>query len=199
MKRLLCLLMLAMPCSAFAAADIGKPAPDFTAAAIDDSLIHLADLKGKIVVLEWNNPGCPFVHKHYDSGNMQKLQAYAKSKGVVWLTVNSGAQGREGNMDTTQAKAYVAENKAVPTHYILDPEGEIGHLYGAKATPHMFVIDAKGTVAYAGAIDDKPTPDPTSLLGAHNYVRAAIDQLLAGKPVATSSTQAYGCSVKYSD
>ncbi len=185
--------------SAQAAPGIGKPAPDFTGTDAAGFVVTLSDFQGKIVVLEWSNPGCPFVHKHYDSGNMQALQSYATSKGLVWLTINSSAPGKQGHMDAALAKDYIAKNKVAATHYILDPEGKIGRLYEAKTTPHMFVIDANGTLAYMGAIDDKPTPDPASVEGAKNYVRAAIDDLLAGKPVATASTQSYGCSVKYGD
>ncbi len=185
--------------NAEAAPAIGKPAPDFTATAVDGDSVTLSEYKGKIVVLEWNNPGCPFVHKHYDSGNMQKLQSYAVGKGVVWLTINSSASGKQGHMDNALAKDYIDKEKLTATHYILDPAGKIGKLYGAKTTPHMFVIDAKGNVAYMGAIDDNPTPDPAAVKDAKNYVRAAIDDLLAGKPVAVASTQSYGCSVKYAD
>ena len=174
-----------------------KQAPDFSAADIEGKPVQLSALKGKIVVLEWNNPGCPFVRKFYGAGAMQQLQQDAAAKGVVWLTVNSSAPGKQGNMDAGAAKAYVAEQKAAPAHYILDPEGKIGNLYGAKTTPHMFVIDAAGNLAYAGAMDDKPSPNPDVLAGAHNYVMAAIADLQAGKPVALESTQAYGCNVKY--
>jgi len=197
MRACLLALLLLLPLTAHAAPETNKQAPEFAVTAIDGVKVDLVAYRGKIVVLEWNNPGCPFVHKHYDSGNMQKLQAYAQQKSVVWLTINSGAAGKQGSMDAAQAKAYVAINKATPTHYILDPRGTIGHLYDAKTTPHMFVIDSLGNIAYKGAIDDQPTPDPTSLVKAHNYVRLAIDSLLDGKPVLMASTQSYGCSVKY--
>jgi len=196
---ILAVAFMCLPAAAFAAAEIGKPAPAFTVTAVDGATVKPSDYKGKIVVLEWNNPGCPFVHKHYDGGNMQKLQAYAHGKGVIWLTINSSAPGREGNMGNAQAKDYIASQKIVATHYILDPQGTVGRLYGAKSTPHMFVIDKAGNIAYMGAIDDQPTPDPASLTGAHNYVQGAIDNLQAGKPIAVPSTQAYGCSVKYAD
>lgn len=179
------------------AADTGQPAPDFSAKDIAGAEQSLSLHKGKIVVLEWNNPECPFVVKHYGSNNMQQLQQYAKDKGVVWLTINSGAPGKQGNMNDEQAKAYLAKSKAAPSAYILDPEGKIGKLYGAKTTPHMFVIDAAGNLAYAGAIDDKPSTDVADIASSKNYVKAAIDELQAGKPVSTAQTQAYGCSVKY--
>ena len=182
---------------AYATVEIGKPAPDFTVKNIQDKVETLSKYKGKIVVLEWNNPGCPFVHKHYDTRNMQNLQQYAYSKGVVWLTINSSAKDKEGNLDEAGAKSYIVENKGQALAYILDPNGTLGHLYGAKATPHMFVIDPNGILVYEGAIDDKPTPDKADIVGAHNYVKAAIDELLAGKPVSVAQTRAYGCSVKY--
>ncbi len=199
LKLALTALVMLAPMSAHAAAEIGKPAPDFTATAIDGATVKPSDFAGKVVVLEWNNPGCPFVHKHYDGGAMQKLQSYATGKGVVWLTVNSSGADREGSMSNDDAKTFFKAQHLASTHYILDPEGTIGKAYGAKSTPHMFVIDAKGNIAYMGAIDNKPTPDPASLEGARNYVREAVDALTAGKTVATASTQSYGCSVKYSE
>ena len=180
-----------------AAVEVGKAAPDFTATAISGKEVTLSGYKGKIVVLEWNNPDCPFVKKFYDVGAMQKYQADATAKDVVWLSINSSAEGKQGHLDTASAKASLTEKKAAPSEYILDPKGEIGHLYGAKTTPHMFVIDKEGTLAYAGAIDDKRTPSSGDIEGAKNYVSAAIDALTAGKEVEVASTQAYGCSVKY--
>jgi len=200
MRRFLCALALFLvPSAAGALPEIGKAAPDFAAKDITGADVNLAKYKGKIVVLEWNNPLCPFVKKHYNSNNMQTLQSESQDKGVVWIAVNSGGAGKEGAMTAEEAKEYVSYKKLSVSHYLLDPEGKIGHLYGAKTTPHMFVIDAAGKVAYMGAIDDKPTPDPAAIDGAKNYVREAIRSLQAGKPVATSSTQAYGCSVKYAD
>jgi len=193
--------ILLLPISAHAAAVVGKPAPQFKTTATDDAPIKPSFYsdKGQILVLEWTNPDCPFVHKHYDSDNMQELQLYAVRKNVVWLTINSSAPGKEGHLDALQVRNYIENNKVGSSHYILDPTGAIGKLYGAKTTPHMFVIDQKGVVAYMGAIDDKPTPNPATLKDARNYVREAIDSLLAGKPVAVKSTQSYGCSVKYGD
>ena len=196
--------------SAFAA-EVGKPAPAFAVKDIaGNTALHFAvagnyaaavsmllQYKGRIIVLEWNNPGCPFVKKHYNSGNMQSVQKYAISKGVVWLTVNSGAPGKEGYMNAAQAKATIKQVDGHETAYILDPEGTLGKLYGAKATPHMYVVDAHGILVYAGAIDDTPTADPEDITKAHNYVKAAIDNLLAGKEVEVVQTHAYGCSVKY--
>ena len=182
---------------AIAAPEAGKPAPDFSATDIDGKTVKLSGLKGKIVVLEWNNPDCPFVKKHYGSGNMQQLQSYARDKKVMWLAVNSSGPGQQGNLTPEQAKAMIAEKKMSVDHYLLDPEGALGRLYEAKTTPHMFVIDAKGNIAYMGAIDDKPSTNADDIELAHNYVRAALDSLMAGAPVTLASTQSYGCSVKY--
>lgn len=190
---------LALGANAYAAPATGQAAPDFTATDIAGKEVKLSALAGKTVVLEWNNPGCPFVKKFYGSGTMQKLQGEMKAKGATWITINSGAEGKQGHMNADEAKKYIADQKAQPDHYILDSEGKIGNLYEAKTTPHMFVIDAKGTLAYMGAIDDKPTPNPDDIAGAKNYVRAAVEALASGKPVEMASTQSYGCGVKYKD
>lgn len=179
---------------------VGKAAPDFTATDINGQSVHLGDLKGKIVVLEWNNPECPFVKKHYDSKNMQKVQAEATSKpDVVWLTINSGAEGLQGHLSAEQAKDYVSKQESKTSHYILDGKGEIGKLYSARTTPHMFVIDKEGTLAYAGAIDNDPTPRQGGIENAHNYVLAAVTALSEGKKVDVATSQPYGCGVKYSE
>jgi peroxiredoxin len=196
LRYIIAVLMMGIATSA-QAAEVGKPAPAFAAKDINGAEQSIAQYAGKIVVLEWNNPGCPFVKKHYESDNMQKLQQYAKDKGVVWFTINSGAEGKQGHMNAEQAKEYVSKVSAQPAAYILDREGKIGHLYEAKTTPHMFVIDASGNLAYNGAIDDKSSTDKDDIKTAKNYVRVAIDSLLAGKKVETAQTQAYGCSVKY--
>ena len=184
---------------AAAAPVIGKAAPDFTAQDIAGATVKLSALKGKIVVLEWNNPGCPFVKKFYGAGAMQSLQNELKENGTVWITVNSGAEGKQGYMGNEEAKTYVSSVGGAANHYILDPEGKIGRLYGAKTTPHMFVVDSKGNLAYMGAIDDKATADSADIAAAKNYVRAAVSALREGKPVEQASTQAYGCGVKYKD
>lgn len=187
--------------NASAAVEVGKPAPDFTGTdAITGKTLSLSSLKGKPVVLEWHNPGCPFIMKHYGSGNMQKLQAYAHDQGVVWVSINSSAEGKQGNMTEAAAKEMVAKDHySNAAHYILDPKGEIGRLYDAKTTPHMFVINAEGNVVYMGAIDDKPSPDKADIGSARNYVREAIDDLKQNKPVQMASTSPYGCSVKYAN
>lgn len=195
--RLTCLALTLLAAPALAAPEIGKPAPDFTASDTNGTSVTLSTLKGKIVVLEWTNPQCPFVVKHYGSGNMQKLQSDAKAKGVVWISVNSSAAGKEGHLSAETANKTLAENKAAPAHLILDADGTIGKLYDAKTTPHMFVIDAKGNLAYMGAIDDKASVDPADIPSAHNYVTAAIDALLAGKAPEMANTKSYGCGVKY--
>lgn len=178
---------------------VGQTAPDFTGTDANGNTVKLSDLKGKIVVLEWNNPECPFVVKHYGAKNMQKLQAAAAAKpDLVWLTVNSGAEGLQGHLTPAQAKEYVTKQEAKPAHYILDAKGEIGKLYQAKTTPHMFVIDKEGILAYAGAIDDNPTPRKEGIETAKNYVTAAIEALEAGKKVDVATSQPYGCAVKYS-
>ena len=183
--------------AAAAPAEIGKPAPSFSGTDVDGKQRALGEFAGKVVVLEWNNPECPFVKKHYGSGNMQALQKELTGKGVVWVSVSSSAAGKQGHMDGAAAKAMIADKGASPSVYLLDHAGTIGRMYGAKTTPHMYVIDPKGTLVYAGGIDDKPTANPEDVKTAKNHVRAAVDEVLAGKPVTLASTQPYGCSVKY--
>ena len=180
-----------------AAPEIGKPAPDFTATDLDGKAVKLSDFKGKTVVLEWTNPQCPFVVKHYETKNMQKLQEQAAADGVVWIAINSSAKGKEGNVTAEEAKKFDAEAGAKYAHKILDADGTIGHLYDAKTTPTMFVIDKAGNLAYAGAIDSDNSPRASSVATATNYVTAALADLKAGVPVKTPVTQSYGCGVKY--
>jgi len=175
----------------------GNPAPDFTAQDTHGQTHTLAQYKGKYVVLEWHNRGCPYTHKHYVSGNMQRLQREWTAKGVVWFTVISSAPGQQGFMTADQENAYLQEVSASPTAVLLDPTGQLGHLYGAKNTPHMFVISPAGVLIYDGAIDDKSTADPDDIASAHNYVSAALQEAMTGKPVSTPVTRPYGCSVKY--
>lgn len=177
--------------------EIGKPAPNFTATDIYGKEVKLSDLKGKRVVLEWTNHLCPFVRKQYGTGNMQATQEKATKDGVVWLSIVSSAPGKQGNVTPAEAQKIVKDVGAKATTRILDPSGKIGRLYGAKTTPHMFVIDKNGNVAYEGAIDDKPSPDPKSVEDAKNLVLAALDDLDAGKKVEVPFTVPYGCSVKY--
>ena len=183
--------------AAHAKAQVGQPAPSFTLTDSNGKTHSLADFKGKTVVLEWTNAECPFVKKHYDSGNMQKLQKAYTEKGVVWLSVNSSAEGKQGNYAPEKWNELIKEKGVAATAVLLDPDGTVGRMYGAKSTPHVFVINPEGVVIYKGAIDDKPSVDPESLKDAKNYVAAALDAAMAGKPVETPATQAYGCSVKY--
>lgn len=185
--------------AALAAPAAGNPAPDFTATdAISGKEISLADFKGKRVVLEWNNFGCPFVKKFYGSNTMQALQRGATTAGTVWITVNSSAEGKEGHLaDGAAVNIALKEHDARPSYYVLDHDGAIGKLYSAKTTPHMFVIDKEGNLAYSGAIDSKGTTDPKDIEHATNYVIEALTALGKGQPVKVSYTQPYGCSVKY--
>ena len=177
----------------------GKAAGHFRLSDADGKAVSLSDYRGKTVVLEWNNPGCPFVQKHYNSGNMQKTQGAAKAAGAVWLTINSGAPGKQGYMTGPEAKAFVAGAKAQPTAYLLDPQGRVGKGYAAKTTPHLYVIDGKGMLRYQGGIDDRPTANAADIPGARNHVTAALAEIRAGNPVSVAETRPYGCSVKYAD
>lgn len=188
-------LALAAPISA--EPGVGAAVPQFRANDMTGKIVNLSDYRGKTVVLEWNNPGCPFVKKHYESGNMQKTQAAATAQGVVWLTINSGAPGKQGYMEGPAAQKFVADANAKPTKYLLDPQGLIGKGYGAKTTPQIYIIDGAGKLRYNGAIDDKPTANKADLATARNHVLAALGEMKAGKPVSVSETRPYGCSVKY--
>jgi peroxiredoxin len=182
-----------------ATATLGQAVPDFTLQGADGKSHSLSDYKGKFIVLEWTNPQCPFVHKFYDSGTMQKLQKEETAKGVVWLRVNSGAPGHDGAQTADEATAYEKAHHVASTETLLDPTGAVGHEFGATNTPQMFVIDKDGTLIYAGGIDDKPSADPADIATAKNYVQAALDEAMAGKPVSTASARPYGCSVKYAE
>jgi peroxiredoxin len=181
------------------AARPGAMAPDFTLPDAGGKNHALADYRGKWVVLEWVNYDCPFVKKHYGSGNMQKLQKAASDKGVVWLSINSSAPGKQGHFEGDALTQRMATVKAVPAAYLQDPEGQVGRLYKAKTTPTMFVVNPEGKVVYAGAIDDKPSTDQEDIAKAKNYVQTALDAAMAGKPVEPASTTSYGCGVKYKD
>jgi peroxiredoxin len=182
---------------ALAAATVGTPAPAFTVTASNGKPVSLSDYRGKVVVLEWTNSGCPFVRAHYDSGAMQAAQAAARQQGVVWLTINSGAPGKQGHVDAAGANAEMAREKAQPSAYLLDAGGDLGRLYGAKTTPHIFVIDGKGMLVYAGAINDRPTAEQADAKAGNNYALAAATAALAGKAPAVAISKPYGCSVKY--
>jgi peroxiredoxin len=176
---------------------VGNAAPDFSVTDSKGKTHSLSDYKGKYVVLEWFNPGCPFVKKHYESGNMQKLQKQFGDKNVAWLTVDSSAPGEQGNLTPEQANKTMSDWKMHPTALLLDPDGKVGQTYGAKNTPHMFVINPEGKLVYQGAIDSKPSADQSDIPSSTNYVKVALDESLAGKAVTTSNTKPYGCSVKY--
>jgi len=202
MKKLIAILSTALfiysSAAAFAAPPaIGQPAPAFTGTDSSGKTVNLSDFKGKIVVLEWTSSECPFVKKHYDSGNMQKLQKQAAADGVVWLSIDSSAPQNPGYMDGPAATAWIKDHNAAPADLLIDGSGDIGHLYQAKTTPHMFVIDKNGNLAYAGAIDSIPSVNPDDAAKAANYVQAAVDALKTGKPVAITEVQSYGCSIKY--
>ena len=181
-----------------AVAKVGEAAPGFTVNATNGSPVSLGSYNGKVVVLEWTNHDCPYVRKHYDSGNMQSLQREATGQGAVWLTVISSVEGTQGYVTPPQADELTTSRKAAPTAVLLDTKGVAGKLYGATNTPHMYVVDKAGTLIYAGAIDDRPTTRRADVPGASNYVRAALDSVSAGQPVKTPITRAYGCTVKYS-
>ena len=180
-----------------AAPEVGQPAPAFTLTDSNGQSHNLADFKGKFVVLEWLNHGCPFVKKHYDSNNMQKLQKEYTSKDVVWLSIVSSAPGKQGHMSPAETNQAKEEKGSAATAVLLDEDGTVGQLYGAKVTPELYVINPDGNLIYAGAIDDKKSLDPADVEGAANYVKRALDEALAGQPVSTPKTEPYGCSVKY--
>jgi peroxiredoxin len=184
--------------TAFASATVGQPAPDFSVTDASGKAVSLSDFKGKHVVLEWVNPGCPFVQKHYNGGNMQGTQKDAAAKGVVWLVVSSTAPDAKDYLKPAALQAWMNEKKAPVTATLMDDDGKVGRAYGARTTPHMYIVDPAGKLIYAGGIDDKPTANPADIPGARNHVKAALDEALAGKPVSQASTRPYGCSVKYS-
>lgn len=182
---------------AASAATVGQPAPAFQLVDSTGKTHSLADYKGKTVVLEWTNHECPFVKKHYGSGNMQAQQKQATADGVVWLTVNSSAPGKQGNVDGAAAEKVRKDARAVQTAYLLDPTGATGRAYGAKTTPHMYIIDPQGVLRYAGGIDSIQSADASDIKKATQYVPQALAELSAGKPVSVAVTRPYGCSVKY--
>lgn len=192
-------VVAAPPPLASAEAVVGQPAPAFTLTDSHGQTRRLSDFRGQNVVLEWWSPECPFVGKHYGGGRMQELQKRWTGKGVVWLTVSSSGPGRPGFVDATTANSIMEKREGAPTAVLLDHDGRVGRAYGAKTTPHMFVIDTKGMVVYAGGIDDTPSTDQADLASAKNYVEAALQDIWAGKPVALPTSDPYGCSVKYAE
>ncbi len=183
--------------SSYAEPKIGAPAPAFSAVNSDGKAVNLNDYRGKTIVLEWTNDGCPYVRKHYGSGNMQALQKKWTDQGVVWLSVISSPPGEQGFADGPRANTLTTERKAAPTAVLLDPKQQVARAYGATVTPHMYIIKPDGTLAYAGGIDDKPTSRPGDIKDAKNFVDETLAELKAGKPVSNPATRAYGCVVKY--
>ena len=198
--KLLVTTIIAVAAGALYAADVppvGSAAPEFSSPDANGKTQSLSQYKGKYVVLEWFNPECPFVKKHYGGGNMQKLQEDYTSKGVVWLTIDSNAPGTEGSLTADQAQKVMNSWKTKMTALLIDPESKVAKLYGAKNTPHMVVINPEGKIVYEGAIDSKASPNPADIPSSTNYVKAALDESLSGKPVSNAQTKPYGCSVKY--
>jgi len=177
--------------------NVGEPAPEFQATDSHGQTHKLSEYRGKFVVLEWHNNGCPYTRKHYESGNMERLQKEWTARGVIWFTVISSAPGEQGYVTAQQENDYLTRMNASPTAALLDPQGEVGRLYRAKTTPHMFVINPAGLLIYDGAIDNKPTTDPADIASAKNYVSEALEEAMAGKPVSVPTSRPYGCSVKY--
>ena len=188
---------LAFAVPAVAAPVVGKAAPDFSVTDANGKTQSLSAYKGKTVVLEWNNPECPFVGKHYGAKNMQEQQAAAASQGVVWLTVNSAATGKQGHLDGARANAYLAKVGGKEAAYLLDGDGKVGHAYDAKTTPHMYVIDKDGVLRYMGGIDSIASTDKEDIPKATQYVRQALAEIKDGKAVSVPTSEPYGCSVKY--
>ena len=194
-KATLALVLAASP--ALAVAEVGQPAPGFTLTDSNGQSHNLSDFKGKFVVLEWLNHGCPFVIKHYDSGSMQKLQKEYTGQDVIWLSVVSSAPGKQGHLSPAETNQAKEEKGSAATAILIDGGGTVGQLYGAKVTPELYVINPAGDLIYAGAIDYKKSVDPADVAGATNHVKQALDEALAGHPVSTPRTEPYGCSVKY--
>lgn len=188
---------IAMASPLAAAQKNGALAQDFKLTDINGKTVQLSQFRGKTVVLEWHNPGCPFVAKHYNSGNMQATQKSARQQGAVWLTINSGAKGKQGHMSGPEAKALIAKQDIQSSNYLLDSKGLVGKAYGARTTPHMYIIDDSGTLVYQGGIDDKPTADPADIKIARNHVLAALKEIKSGDKVSIAQSRPYGCSVKY--
>ena len=201
MKKILAIavMLAATAFSVQAAIAPGQSAPDFSLVDINGKAQKLSDYRGKYVVLEWFNSECPFVQKHYNSGNMQGLQARYTQKGVVWLGINSTSRKHGDYRDPARSQAILKEWKAAPSALLLDPEGKVGRQYSARTTPHMYIVDPAGVLVYAGGIDDKASTNRRDIASARNFIAAALDEALAGKPISAASTYAYGCSIKYAD
>ncbi len=185
--------------NAAAQAVVGQPAPAFSVTDAAGKTVSLADFKGRHVVLEWVNPGCPYVVKHYGSGNMQGTQKEAAAKGVVWLSVNSTAADHGDYRSPAAMAQWMQQQQAAATHTLMDSEGRVGRAFGARTTPHLYIVDPKGVLVYAGGIDNRPTANPADIAGATNHVKVALGEALAGKPLSQPTTRPYGCSIKYAN
>lgn len=196
-RALWALPALLLAAAAQAVPSVGQEAPDFALRDATGKTVKLSDFRGKPVVLEWTNPGCPYVRKHYDSGNMAATQQDATSRGAVWLSINSTEKDSGDYLEPARLAAWQKERKVQPTATLMDEEGTAGRAYGARTTPHMYIVDAKGRLAYVGGIDSIPSADPADIPKATNHVKQAVADLVAGRPVATAVTRPYGCSIKY--
>ncbi len=196
-RTVLALGVCAFTLPALAAPAVGQSAPDFTLKDANGKTVKLSDYRGKHVVLEWTNPGCPYVKKHYDSGNMPATQKEAADQGVVWLSINSTEKSSYEYMAPARLVAWQQERKARPSAVLADEEGTAGKAYGARTTPHMYIVDPQGRLIYAGGIDSIPSSDPSDIKKAVNYVRQGLNEALAGKPISIAATRPYGCSIKY--
>ena len=196
-RTVLALAALSLAAAAHAAPSVGQAAPDFTLKGADGKTVKLSDFRGKYVVLEWTNPGCPYVRKHYDSGNMPATQQEAVGKGVVWLSINSTEKASGDYLEPGKLVAWQQERKAKPTAVLMDEEGNVGKAFGARTTPHMYIVNPQGQLVYAGGIDSIPSANPEDIKKAVNYVKQGLAEALAGKPISAATTRAYGCSIKY--
>ncbi|TWO64891.1 thioredoxin family protein [Caenimonas sedimenti] len=196
-RALLAFSALAWVAAVQAAPAVGQPAPDFTLKDASGKTVKLSDYRGKHVVLEWTNPGCPYVKKHYNSGNMAATQQDAMSKGAVWLAINSTEKDAYDYLEPAKLVAWMKERKSAPTATLMDEEGVAGRAYGARTTPHMYIVDPQGKLVYAGGIDSIPSSNPDDIKKATNYVKQGLGEALAGKPVSAATTRPYGCSIKY--
>jgi peroxiredoxin len=196
-RTFIALCVSAVTVTAHAAPAVGQAAPDFTLTDAGGKAVRLSDFRGKHVVLEWTNPGCPYVRKHYDSGNMPATQKEAVDRGVVWLSINSTAKSSSEYLPPAQLVSWQKERKAQPSAVLMDEEGSVGKAYGARTTPHMYIIDPQGRLIYAGGIDSIASSNPADIRKAVNYVRQGVNEALAGKPISAATTRAYGCSIKY--
>ncbi len=196
-RMLLALPALTFALAAQAAPSVGQAAPDFTLKDANGKTVKLSDYRGKHVVLEWTNPGCPYVQKHYNSGNMPATQKDAVAKGVVWLSINSTESSSDEYMAPAKLVAWQKERKSLPTAVLLDEEGTVGKSFGARTTPHMYIVNPQGQLVYAGGIDSIPSSDPQDIKKAVNYVRQGLNEVLAGKAITAAVTRPYGCTVKY--